>query len=298
MATSDKTLGVRYGARGRGKEKQASGSEPPCSALIIFAKAPIPGEVKTRLCPPLTPDEAATLHGSLVLDVLERTRLAGVHRYVAGAPSADHVFFRIAEARHSVQLLTQQGEDLGERMQHAFEAVLDYGHRKAVLIGTDVPLLSKAVVAEALAMLETHEVVLGPAMDGGYYLMGLRRVVPELFRGIAWSTERVCTVTQELAKALNLRIGLLPFQRDVDTVDDVLAFANEIGGWAQALGSKPSTALRTEDSRPRGKEKRSALQSGVLSPESSVSKRTAEVLQSLADRIRSRTSAGEARTDK
>src|SRR4029079_318578 len=91
-------------------------------ALVIFAKAPIPGQVKTRLCPPLTPDEAATLHGSFVLDILERTKIATaklklpLDRYLACAPSATHVFFKIMEERQSVKLMDQIGDDLGARM--------------------------------------------------------------------------------------------------------------------------------------------------------------------------------------
>ena len=91
-------------------------------ALVVFAKAPIPGQVKTRLCPPLTPDEAATVHGSFVLDTLERTKAAvstfrlPVDRYLACAPSSALAFFRIMEERQAVRLLDQEGDDLGARM--------------------------------------------------------------------------------------------------------------------------------------------------------------------------------------
>jgi rSAM/selenodomain-associated transferase 1 len=248
---------------------------PVRDALIIFTKAPIPGEVKTRLCPPLVPDEAATLHGSLVLDVLERTRLSGIDRYVAGAPAADHVFFKILEARHDVKLLSQQGADLGARMQHAFSAVLDYGYQKAVLIGTDVPVLSGSLVSEAFALLESHDVVLGPALDGGYYLIGLTRLVPDLFMDMAWSSDRICAVTQDRARSLGLRVALLPSHRDLDTVDDVLALAEE-------------ARLEARDARPEEDARSSNSESRTLA----LSKRTAGVLHNLADRIRSRTPNG------
>ena len=97
------------------------------AALVMFAKAPIPGQVKTRLSPDLTADEAATLHGSFVLDTLERTKAAAskfnlpIDRFLACAPSSSHVFFRIMEARHGVTLLDQQGDDLGARMHHIFD---------------------------------------------------------------------------------------------------------------------------------------------------------------------------------
>src|SRR5574341_2076570 len=102
----------------------------PSAALILFAKAPIPGQVKTRLCPPLTPDEAASLHGSFVLDALERSRgIAGLDRFLACAPSADHVFFKIMEERQSVGLMSQVGDDLGARMSHALAAAFAQGYR-------------------------------------------------------------------------------------------------------------------------------------------------------------------------
>src|SRR6185436_20320798 len=98
----------------------------PHAALVIFAKAPIPGQVKTRLCPPLTPDEAATMHGSFVLDTLERTRAAvskfrlSVDRYLACAPSSTLAFFKIMEERHAVRLLDQEGDELDARMNRVF----------------------------------------------------------------------------------------------------------------------------------------------------------------------------------
>src|SRR5215212_6088812 len=112
----------------------ASGPPSARAALVIFAKAPIPGQVKTRLCPPLTSDEAATLHGSFVLDTLERTRTAAVKlklpfdRYLACAPSSTLVFFQIMEERQSVKLIDQVGDDLGARMRHALESLLGQGY--------------------------------------------------------------------------------------------------------------------------------------------------------------------------
>jgi rSAM/selenodomain-associated transferase 1 len=203
-------------------------------ALIIFAKAPIPGEVKTRLCPLLTPDEAATLHGSMILDMLERTGSrtqsrgsAAFDRFLGCAPSADHVFFKIMEERHHVRLLQQTGEDLGSRMREAFRTVFELGYQKVVLIGTDVPSLSTDLIHQGFDLLSSHNVVLGPALDGGYYLIGLQKLEGNLFTDIPWSTDRVCTSTQEKARTLQLSLGLLPLQRDLDTVEDVLAVQRE-----------------------------------------------------------------------
>ncbi|MBA5869523.1 MAG: DUF2064 domain-containing protein [Nitrospira sp. CR2.1] len=207
---------------------RASDRQPPAStALVIFAKAPIPGHVKTRLCPALTEDEAATLHGSFVLDTLERTKAAvakfilPVDRYLACAPSSTHVFFRIMEARHGVTLLDQEGEDLGRRMQQAFAALFARGYRQVCLVGTDVPSLPLTHYRDAVEFLARHDLVLGPAQDGGYYLIGMTTPHPQLFEGIPWSTDQVSALTQQKAKASGLNLALLPVWRDVDTVDDL-----------------------------------------------------------------------------
>ncbi len=154
---------------------------------MIFAKAPIPGEVNTRLCPPLTPDEAATLHGSFVLDMLERTTRAVAtlqlpfHRYLACAPSSELVFFQIMEERQGVRLLDQVGEDLGQRLHRIFVDLFAKGYKQVIIVGTDVPTLPLSVYQEAFAMLGRSDVVLGPALDGGYYLIGLTQPAEQLF---------------------------------------------------------------------------------------------------------------------
>jgi uncharacterized protein len=205
--------------------KTAIGRHP--AALVIFAKAPIPGEVKTRLCPPLTPDEAATLHGSFVLDMLERTKLAVTklqlpfHRYLACAPSSELVFFKIMEERQGVRLLDQVGEDLGQRMHQTFVSLFAKDYTQVILVGTDVPTLPLSVYQDALTLLEKSDVVLGPALDGGYYLIGLKQPAEELFIEVPWSTDQVLAVTQKHAKTLGLSVSLTRPSRDVDTIADL-----------------------------------------------------------------------------
>ena len=205
----------------------------PHAALVIFAKAPIPGEVNTRLCPPLTPDEAATLHGSFVLDMLERTKLAVAtlqlpfHRYMACAPSSELVFFKIMEERQGVRLLDQIGEDLGQRLHRIFVDLFVKGYKQVIIVGTDVPTLPLSVYQEAFAMLGRSDVVLGPALDGGYYLIGLKRPAEKLFAGVPWSTDQVFAVTQQQAKALGLSVGLTTAWRDVDTIADLQTLITE-----------------------------------------------------------------------
>ena len=235
------------------------------SALVIFAKAPIPGQVKTRLCPPLTPDEAATLHGSFVLDTLERTKTAvmklklPIDRYLACAPSSTHVFFKIMEERQSVKVIDQVGDDLGARMSQTFTTLFAKGYRQIVLMGTDVPTLPLDHVKQALTALEHHDLVLGPASDGGYYLIGLKRMVPELFTDIPWSTDQVLRCTQEKATTIGLRSTTIEQWRDVDTIADLHALIET----CQAEAKTPKN-------------------------ERAFSSRTSGVLELLAKRLRSR----------
>jgi rSAM/selenodomain-associated transferase 1 len=248
------------------KSSQPPTSKPQPAALVIFAKAPVPGQVKTRLCPPLTPDEAATLHGSFVIDMLERTKVATaklklpLDRYLACAPSSTLVFFQIMEERQSVKLIDQVGDDLGARMQQAFATMFGKGYQRVFIVGADVPSLPLDHYKQALTQLDTHDIVLGPALDGGYYLLGLKQPRPELFADIAWSTDRVLTATQEKAAGLGLKVALLPSWRDVDTIDDLQALID-----ASAADAK----------KPKN--------------EQSFSARTAGALQHLAKRLRSHT---------
>lgn len=201
--------------------------QPASAALVIFAKAPIPGQVKTRLCSALTEDEAATLHGSFVLDTLERTKAAAntfklsVDRFLACAPSSAHVFFRIMEARHGVTLLEQEGDDLGTRMRQAFDRLFARGYRQICLVGTDVPSLPLTHYRDAVESLTRHDLALGPAKDGGYYLIGMTTPHPDLFADIPWSTDQVLTLTQQKAASAGLKTALLPVWNDVDTVEDL-----------------------------------------------------------------------------
>lgn len=203
------------------------------TAFVIFAKAPAPGQVKTRLCPPLTPDEAATLHGSFVLDTLERTKTAiakkhlSVDRYIACLPSASLVFFKILEERHGVHLLDQVGDDLGQRMHRAFTDLFCLGYQQVIIVGTDVPTLPLSEYQQAVSLIASHDLVLGPSNDGGYYLIGLNRSVPELFTDVPWSTADVLAATRRKASALGLTIGLLKEWRDVDVAEDLRALIQD-----------------------------------------------------------------------
>jgi rSAM/selenodomain-associated transferase 1 len=214
------------------------------TALIIFAKAPIPGEVKTRLCPPLTPDEAASLHGTLVLDAVERAKgLPGASLYVAGTPDLSHPFFKVMEGRYGAKLLPQRGPDLGSRMKWAMQDAFEQGAQEVLLTGTDLPTLPRAHLVEALTLVKRHDVVLGPTADGGYYLIGLRKMVPALFDGIAWSTAPVFAETKQKIEQAGLSLGLLPECRDLDTLEDLKTFIG-LCGKDRAMTKRTEGALR------------------------------------------------------
>ena len=183
------------------------------------------------MCPPLTPDEAASLHGSLVMDAVENTRsLRGFDRFLACLPRKDHPFFQTLAARHRLHLYDQAGEDIGQRMNHALTTVLNRGYSSALLVGTDIPDLSTQTYTHAQKALQSNDVVFGPTKDGGYYLIGIKKPAPELFAAIPWSTDRVLTQSLAQAERLGFTVALLDPKRDIDTVDDLQAFVRETTG--------------------------------------------------------------------
>lgn len=193
-------------------------------ALIVFVKAPVPGRVKTRLCPPLKPAQAAGLHIALVKDSLASARaIPGARLEVFYEPSPEFPDLRwLGEA---IAFRTQRGEDLGRRLDQAFAEVFDRGAAKAVAIGTDCPELGPSILREAFALLNRADVVLGPAADGGYYLIGLKEPASFLFEGVSWSTPSVFRQTRERAELHRLTLAVLPTLSDVDTISDLETLA-------------------------------------------------------------------------
>jgi uncharacterized protein len=192
--------------------------------LLVFLKAPRPGQVKTRLAADIGAGEAARVYRALAERVLAQTAPE------AGDTYRRLIFFSPADARDEIaawlpgeDLVEQAEGELGQRMVAAFAHAFASGAARAVLIGTDVPRLNREHVRQALTALEASPVVLGPATDGGYYLVALTARRPELFEGIAWSTDTVRAATLERAAELGLRVHLLEPLRDVDTAADLEA---------------------------------------------------------------------------
>ncbi len=194
--------------------------------IIIFAKEPVPGQVKTRLSPPLSLQATARLYYCFLEEILEEMgRLPGVDLALAYSPPGAHSFFQTL-APPGVSLFPQAGLDLGERMARAFRWGFQAGYAVVLLRGSDTPDLAGAVLLEAKEVLESGraEVALGPAKDGGYYLVGLKALHPGLFQEQVWSTDTVLAEALHRAQVLGLAVHLLPAWQDIDTYPDLLAF--------------------------------------------------------------------------
>jgi uncharacterized protein len=191
--------------------------------LCIFARVPIHGRVKTRLAATLGAGAALAAHVALVEDTLQRLgRLAGVvtELWLDDVPDT---LSRSWASRFGLEIRRQRGDDLGDRMH---EALLDgmAAAGRAVVVGTDCPLIDAGYAAAAFAALESADVVLGPAEDGGYGLVGLRRPAPELFRDMPWGLSVVLQATLQAAAAAGLSVERLPETWDVDTADAWLRY--------------------------------------------------------------------------
>ena len=191
--------------------------------LIVFTRYPEPGKTKTRLIPLLGAEGAATLQRQMTEQTLAQVKELQSERLVSAT---------ICFAGGNQQLMQNwlgtsfdyqpQGDgDLGRRMAIAFETALEAGTQRVVIIGSDCPDLNAQLMMQAFQALEQHDLVLGPARDGGYYLIGLRRLIPELFTGISWSTTEVLQQTMNIAQKLELAVASLPLLSDVDRPEDL-----------------------------------------------------------------------------
>lgn len=195
--------------------------------LLVFAKAPIPGQVKTRLMPPLSANEAAALHRELVEKTLRAAagclRIAAVELWCA--PVVDDPFFQDWAQRYGINLRAQHGVDLGARMHHALLTTLEQGAEFALVAGTDCPSLTADYLDSAAATLaEGADIVLAPAEDGGYALIGLRCAHPYLFTEIDWGTDTVLQTTRDRIRTLGLSARELSVVWDVDRPRDLARY--------------------------------------------------------------------------
>ena len=198
--------------------------------LILFIKCPDRGQVKSRLAGSVGDERARTLYRFFVEDLLDT---------LTGQEIRLRLYFEPHDAKDDISkwlgsrydLLPQRGRDLGEKMRQAFEETFQQGCRSALLIGSDVPDLPVIILREGFDALSVHDAVLGPSMDGGYYLIGFRDETfrPEIFEGIPWSTNAVFQKTLEQFISLGDMVHLLPVWRDIDVIEDLKALMHRHG---------------------------------------------------------------------
>ena len=197
-------------------------------ALAIFCKTPERGFVKTRLAASLGDQKALEIYLDLLKITDQETKPFSSSRHLfLVSPLEDSIEKMRSTLQQQdlfidpkINFAIQQGEDLGQRMFAAFKNLFK-NHRSVVLIGCDLPDLTSALISKAFDALQSNDLVIGPSCDGGYYLIGLKKEMPDLFKEISWSSEKVLKQTLERAERLSLKVQLLEKLRDIDTVDDL-----------------------------------------------------------------------------
>jgi rSAM/selenodomain-associated transferase 1 len=219
-----------------------------------MAKASTSGKTKTRLVPPLTTDEAAALNTAFLCDaadnILSAAVLANISGWMAYAPAGSEPFFR-AHLPPSIGLIETVSPDFGRCLLHAAETLLRTGHGAVCLLNADSPTLPVGYLVAAATLLAApgERIVLGPATDGGYYLIGMKRLHPGLFDGMAWSTDQVMAQTLERAESLGLGVALLPTWYDVDDAETLRMLTREVlegKPFRQVGTATPATATRRQ----------------------------------------------------
>ncbi len=197
----------------------------PARTLVVMARWPVSGRCKSRLAAELGPGRAADIQQRLTAHTLAVARQARgrlpFELVLAGAGVGGRALRRWGVGHGCDRVAPQGRGSLGLRMQRQVQGASGRGARRVVLIGSDLPELRSSDLEQAFSALETHELVLGPALDGGYWLIGLRRSLPVLFSGIAWGGERVLGQTERVAAGLGLAVHRLAWRGDLDRPGDL-----------------------------------------------------------------------------
>ncbi len=191
-------------------------------SLLVFVRVPEKGKVKSRLAKRIDEQMVIELYECFVLDIIETLKKGGAEFRICFYPaSSGEKIVRWLGKDHLY--MPQEGEDIGERMERAFVGSFSEGREKVLLIGSDIPDLTNSMIDEAFESLERNDAVIGPASDGGYYLIGFKKssFLPDIFHGVAWSTGSVFKETLKIFKELDCNVRILPEWRDVDTVEDL-----------------------------------------------------------------------------
>ncbi len=203
------------------------------NAIVIMAKAPIPNDVKTRLVPPLDPMTASDLYRSFLLDKIEQVAEIDAQCFLAFAPDTAESIFREIVPRKFI-LLQQEGNNLGERLANVTERLFAQGFKKVILVDSDTPNLPSKMLSAAISRLDSVEVVVGPCEDGGYYLIGMKSYLPNIFKDIPWSTRGVVTSTVRRIVEMEATFSLLDKWYDIDRVEDLLRLKRDLNATFQA----------------------------------------------------------------
>jgi len=198
------------------------------TVCVIMAKQPQAGRAKTRLSPPLTLEQATVFYEALLQDVITLVASQpGMELAMAISPPDARSFFNKITPPDTL-LLPTEGPDIGICLSQVFHTFLGMGWRKVIALNADSPSLPPAYLQQSVKLLDEYDVVLGPALDGGYYLVGMQHPYLGIFQDILWSTDQVLTQTLERATTLKLRVGLTPEWYDVDTADDLVRLQKDL----------------------------------------------------------------------
>ena len=209
-------------------------------AVILFARDPVEGEVKTRLSVLLDPPTILNLYRHFLRDSIEKVcSVADADRFIGIASNPKTGYFDEVSRSHAIRLFVQKGENLGERMRQAFADRFEEGYERVVIIGSDSPTLPPAYIAQALR--SDKEVAIGPSTDGGYYLIGMAGKVTDIFGRVSWGTDRVLSETLNALKGQRAEAELLPVWYDVDLPED-LRFLKTHLEWMAHVGLQEGRA--------------------------------------------------------
>lgn len=215
------------------------------NVLGLFVKHPVPGRVKTRLAETLGSERAAALYAAFTADLVARFRTAADRRFLCYAPDEETAHAHFRELANADYLLWAQPErELGERMRAFFDDAFNRGAERVVIVGSDSPTLPADFIEEAFRHLETRDCVLGPAADGGYYLIGQRGASRPIFDGVEWSRATVLERTTERLAGCGVQPAVLQPWYDVDTLDDLYLLRGHVR--AMRMTGLPFELERTE----------------------------------------------------
>lgn len=219
-------------------------------ALIVIGKAPLPGRTKTRLAPPLSAEGAATLYRAFLLDTLALALSLGWEHTSLVHPGGHGPALR-ALVPNGIHLLEQTGAGLGDALGSAFERQFAEGCDSAILVGSDNPTLPAEAIVEAQTGLDTGaDVTIGPSLDGGYYLIGMKQPRPCLFQDIDWSTPRVYQQTLNHARELGLRVSTVRPWYDVDEPADLERLRRDLHDLPLHIAVHTRAAVETTRAAP------------------------------------------------